>query len=110
MTSPTQLTLKYLRDEGYTAQVVEHFNMFAHVRQDLFGCIDVVGIKAGEIGVVGIQTTSRANMSARFKKSIAIPALKVWCASGNKFFIHGWAKNKKGRWELKERKVTAYAI
>ena len=38
-TSPTQRTLKYLRDKGYTAQVVEHWNAFAKRRIDLFGVI-----------------------------------------------------------------------
>jgi hypothetical protein len=39
-TSPTQLSLKKLREEGYTVAVVEHWNSFARIRQDLFGFID----------------------------------------------------------------------
>jgi len=37
--SPTQRTLKKLRDEVYLAQVVEKWNAFAKIRQDLFGII-----------------------------------------------------------------------
>jgi len=40
--SPTARTLKALRDGGATCQVVEHWNSFAKIRQDLFGCIDVL--------------------------------------------------------------------
>jgi hypothetical protein len=106
MSSPTQRTLKNLRDNGYLAQVVEKYNMFAHVRQDLFGCIDVVGIKEGVNGVLGVQSTSSSNTSARYKKSIAIPAVKVWLSAGNRFLIQGFAKNSKGRYILKEIEVT----
>ena len=42
--SPTQRSLKLLRDEGYTAQVVERWNPHARVRQDLFGVIDTAAM------------------------------------------------------------------
>ena len=43
-TSPTQLSLKKLREEGYTVAVVEHWNSFARIRQDLFGFIDLLAL------------------------------------------------------------------
>ena len=49
-TSPTQLSLKKLREEGYiTIQVVEYWNSFARRRIDLFGFIDILAIKNGEV-------------------------------------------------------------
>ena len=39
-TSPTTLTLKHLREQGYTAEVVERWNPHARIRQDLFGIVE----------------------------------------------------------------------
>lgn len=101
MNSPTSRSLKLLRDEGYTAQVVERFNMYAHVRIDLFGCIDVMAIKEGQTGVLGIQVTSTGNIMSRVTKSLAVPSLKTWLKAGNKFEVHGWSKKgKQGKRKL----------
>lgn len=104
-TSPTVRTLKWLRDNGYSCQVVERWNAFAHRRIDLWGCVDVVGIKRGENGVLGIQTTSGSNMSARVKKSLAIPELKIWLETGNRFIVQTWRKNSKNRWISREKEI-----
>ena len=58
-TSPTQRSLKKLRDEGYKAAVVERFLRYAGAfgkRQDLYNIIDVLGINAKE--TLGIQCCS----------------------------------------------------
>ena len=65
-TSPTQLSLKKLRDEGYLVAITERWNAFAKIRQDMFGFIDLLAIKDGEI--LAVQTTSASNMSARANK------------------------------------------
>lgn len=79
--------------------------MFAKIRQDLFGFIDIVAIKEGEAGVFGIQATSDSNISARVHKSEANPLLKVWLSGGNKFQVWGWGKKgpkgKRKTWELR---------
>ncbi len=94
-TSPTQRSLKLLRDEGYTAQVVEKYNMFAHIRQDLFGFIDIVCIKDGAKGVLGVQTTTQAHGAEHVDKIKSIPAYKTWLAGGNQIELHLWAKRGK---------------
>lgn len=99
MTSPTQRSLKHLRDLGYPlVQVVERWNPYAKVRQDLFGIIDVLAV--GD-DIVAVQTTSGSNVSARITKmqeSVALPILKK---AGIKVIVHGWRKLK-GRWALRE--------
>lgn len=95
-TSPTQLSLRYMRKQNYKTGIVEHWNSFAHIRQDLFGWIDIVCVGNGKI--VGIQTTSRSNMEARRKKARGNAALKMWLDAGGLLYIHGWAKVK-GRYE-----------
>lgn len=80
-----------MRDQGYFCAITERWNQYAKVRQDLFGFIDVLGIR-GDI-IVAVQTTSGTNVAARLTKIREIPAAKLWLASPNrKLVIHGWAK------------------
>ncbi len=66
LASPTQRTLKRLREEGYLTEVVERWNPHANIRQDLFGWIDIIAIRPGEI--LAVQATSYSNHSARVTK------------------------------------------
>ena len=106
MTSPTQHSLAHYRKNGYTCQVVEHFNSFSHRRVDLFHFIDIVAIKDGETGVLGIQTTSKTNMGARIQKIKEEPIAKIWLSAGNRIMVDGWEKNKSGKYELTQYEVT----
>lgn len=94
-TSPTSRTLKYYRDEGYTAQVVEKFITWTNRRVDLFGWIDIVAMKDGEKGLLGIQTTSLDHLTERIKKAKALPELELWLLTGNRALFIGWRKLKK---------------
>lgn len=86
-TSPTQRTLKRLRDLGYLAEVVEHWNQHAKVRNDLFGFGDVIGLREGEVLLV--QATSGDNVAARVRKA------------GIRIEVHGWRKLANGRYECR---------
>lgn len=104
--SPTQRSLKELRARGYTAQVVERWNSFAKIRQDLFGIVDLVAIKSDMNGVLGIQATSTGNMGARIQKAQANETLNIWKQAGNRFVVWGWAlrgeRGKRKKYELRE--------
>lgn len=100
MTSPTQRSLKYLRAEGFTAEVVEKYNSFAKIRIDLFGILDLVAIKDGV--TLGVQTTSYSNMSARRTKILESENYKKLKQANWKIHVHGWKKKKNGRYELKQ--------
>jgi hypothetical protein len=110
MTSPTQRSLQLLRKDGFTAQVVEHWNAFAHIRQDLFGFIDIVAISDNRVGVLGIQATSQTNVSHRLEKCLPMESLKLWLMAGNTFEVHGWGKKgKRGErklWKIDRRVIT----
>lgn len=96
MSSPTSRTLQMLRADGWYAQTVEKWNQFAHIRQDLFGCIDIVAIKTG-CKILGIQATSESNVNARVYKSAACDTLATWLATGHaEFWVIGWGK--RGNW------------
>ena len=89
--SPTQKTLKWMREMGFAAQVVEKWNPHAKVRQDLFGFIDIVAIKEHE-GIVGIQATSMSNYSDRIKKILDAPDAKKWILAGGRLMLLAWGK------------------
>jgi hypothetical protein len=92
MSSPTSRTLKYLRDDGHIADVVEQWNSFTHTRKDLFGFIDILSVKDGK--VYGWQATSTGNMRAREKKileSEIYPAV----AEAMSILVIGWKKYAK---------------
>jgi len=102
-TSPTQLSLKKLRADGYLVAITERWNAFAKIRQDMFGFIDLLAVKEGEI--LAVQTTSASNMSARAKKIADSENIGMIRKSGIKVHIHGWVKNGR-KWECKVMDVS----
>ena len=98
MSSPTKRSLALLREQGMKAEVVERWNAFAKVRQDLFGIIDIVAL--GDGVTVGVQTTSKVNMNARLQKITESEALPHLLRAGWSIVIHGWYK-KNNQWCVK---------
>ena len=92
--SPTQRSLKYLRELGYKAAVTEHWNPFARIRQDLFGIVDIVALRKGE--TLAVQCTSSSGVSARVNK-IAEHESTPWIRdAGWRLEVHGWTKGRRG--------------
>lgn len=102
--SPTQRSKSFLEGRGYQVEVTEHWNPFARVRKDLFGFIDMLAIREGEI--LGVQTTSRSNMSARIRKIAEHENVAAVRKAGIRIEVHGWGKNKAGRWEVKVEDIS----
>lgn len=96
--SPTQLTLRKLRADGWLCQVVETYNPHARVRNDLFGFIDVLALKGNE--TLGVQATSASNVSARVHKIADHPNLPVVREAGWSLAVWGWSK-KDNRWVVR---------
>lgn len=90
--SPTERTLRWLRKQGYTADVVERRLPHSFVTKDLFGCLDIVAITAESRGVLGLQVTSAAHLAERVAKVTAEPRARLWHACGNPLWVVGWAK------------------
>ena len=107
--SPTQRTLKRLRDQGWPlVQVVETTIPHTFIKRDLFQFIDVLAICGDE--VLGVQTTSGANVSARLQKMRTLPSVAHWLASKTRRIeIHGWRKvgeqGKRKLWECRCEQV-----
>jgi hypothetical protein len=96
--SPTQRTLKRLRDSGDypLVTIVERWNAFAKIRQDLFGIIDILAIDS-KGNTVGLQVTSYSNISARVKKMEASDAISHLRDANWVLLVEGWHK-KDNKW------------
>jgi hypothetical protein len=103
MGSPTQRSKKLLEKEGYLVGITEKWNAHARIRQDLFGFIDMIAVKENE--VLGVQTTSYSNLSARVTKILLSECYPIVKASGIRIVAHGWKKNKSKRWEVKIKEL-----
>jgi len=94
--TPTQLSLRFLRDDGWLVDVCERWVPApgGRVRRDLFGMIDLVAVRGAE--TMGVQTTSHSNALARLNKmqddehAVALEALH---AAGWLLVVHGWRKS-----------------
>lgn len=122
MTSPTQRALAELKKRGWPAAITEHWNQYAHIRQDLFGVFDLLAIRPAQFGkeetgptmhtpefqagiswtnqvleraaILGIQVTSAANRAARRDKLQAWAHLKAWRTAGGE--VELWTFGKQG--------------
>lgn len=117
MTSPTQLSLKYLRQRGYRAEVVERWVKAPGIldakgrpmeafRRDLFKCIDVLAVKRGVPGALGVQCCVIGDVANRLEKAKQQPGLEDWLLAHNLFQVFGWVI-RGAVWEVKIAEVKA---
>lgn len=101
--SPTQRSLAHLKGLGYRAKVVEKWNPFAKIRQDLFGG-DILALKSGE-PVLVIQCTTGAHHAARRTKLEEEGFTALWTGAGARLEVWSWAKQgprgKRKAWMLR---------
>ena len=112
MTSPTQRSLKHLRDNGWHAEVVEYWHSFTKRRRDLLGFADILAMKEGETPLL-LQTTTDTHLSERRTKIHESQRASLALKSGFRIIIHGWKKRpvKRGgkamTWQVREEEVFA---
>jgi len=112
-TSPTQRSLKLLRSQGYLVAIVEHWNSYVKIRQDLWGFADLLAVRGDDCLLV--QTTSGPNVSARIAKIQAEPKAALWLQSSNRrIVVHGWrkvgARGKRKLWECREEEIRELIV
>lgn len=78
----------------------ESYNAFTKRKKDLFGIFDLVAI--GNEETIGIQITSKSNISARVKKIEESDYLAELIRSGWRIIVIGWFKQDNGRYAYKE--------
>jgi hypothetical protein len=97
----TQRTLKALKQAGRKCGVVERFNAWVGdhgIRQDLFGCIDVIALDLAAGRIVGVQSTG-ADFSGHYNKitqDCRADAL-LWLQCGGVLELWAWRKVLKKR-------------
>jgi hypothetical protein len=89
-----------MESRGYKCDVVESYNAFTRRKKDLFSIFDILAIGNGE--TVGIQITSKSNMSSRIKKISESEYLPELVRSNWKILVLGWYKKPNGRYDYKE--------
>lgn len=97
--SPTARTLAKLREEGWLAWVVERWIAQAGKRSDLFGFIDILAVKDGE--VLAVQACSRGDVSTRVKKIADHDNVGEVRKTGWRIEVWGWGKMANGRWQCR---------
>jgi hypothetical protein len=70
--------------------VVERWNPFAKIRQDLFGA-DILALKAGE-PILVVQATTGSNHAARRAKLETEGFITLWKSAGAMIEVWSWAK------------------
>ena len=101
--SPTQRSLEYLRELGYHCEIVEKWNPWRKVRQDLWGWCDILAIRRDE--VLAVQVTS-AGVAARIKKIQESDTVAKVREAGIRVVVHGWTKRANGRYALRVEDIS----
>ena len=99
MASLNQRTVALLGGQGYKCDLVESYNFFTKRKKDLFGIFDILAVGNGE--TIGVQITSKANMSARIKKIQESEYIVELIRSGWRVVVIGWFKNPNNRYDYK---------
>jgi len=113
VSSPTQRSLAECKARGWIAGVVEKWNPHAHIRQDLWGWVDIVALDPHTGDVLFIQTTSGAHHAHREGKVLSWEHLDalvkypgrralIWSWSQRVAFKKDGTKAKLPRWTLRE--------
>lgn len=122
----TQMTLKWLREQGYMAEVVEKWVKFQDdqenksavtnpkakgFRKDLWGWIDIIAISPHE--TLAVQATSGAQRTEHIEKIHANENFNHWmCGPGRRAILVTWTKKlvKRGgkakRWSPRITELT----
>lgn len=101
--SPTQRSLEYLREQSYHCEVVEKWNPWKRVRQDLWGWCDILAIRRDE--VLAVQVTA-AGVAARIKKIQESDTIARVREAGIRVEVHGWTKRANGKYALRVEDIS----
>ena len=97
-------SMELLRDDGYLVAVTEHWNGFAHIKQDLWGFCDLLAVRRGE--VLAVQVTSASNHASRRTKIAENPVVGRVREAGIRIEIHSWDKSPSGKWRVRREDLS----
>jgi hypothetical protein len=96
--SPTQRTLRELRNMGRVSGIVERWNQYAGphgIRQDLFGFIDIISLDAAR-GIIGVQCCGASGHAEHRRKILddCTQEAVEWLRCGGQIELWSWSKRK----------------
>jgi hypothetical protein len=98
------LSVKYLRSQGYLVEVVEKRLPGCMITKDLYGFIDILAVKRGE--VLGVQATSHQHVGERITKIANHENVGAVREAGIRIVVHGWKKSKTGEHTLRVEDIS----
>ena len=105
--SPTQKTLKLLRELGYWAEdVTAYYHPKAASfprKKDVLGFADILAFRSGEL--MAVNATSKNHVADHKTKYSSSRALIEWLNAGGHMAIHGWSPDE---YDEEARIVSAY--
>jgi hypothetical protein len=101
MSKQTVQSLKWLRNQGYEAGVVERWIDRTKQRVDLFGAIDIIATNGNQ--TLAVQSGPRSNHAAHRTKVLASSGARLLHESGVRVLILSWDKTppKRHFWRVK---------
>jgi hypothetical protein len=104
-----QRSKKLLQDQGFKVAIVEHWNMYAHVRQDLYGLADLVAVRGDRSGTTYVQCCGE-DVHSHIEKMVMNTVLPEILKAGNPVFLWAWRKRgergKRKLWHMKEYELV----
>ena len=93
--TPSQRTKSWLAEQGYLVGTVERFihpNSFSGAghRRDLFGCIDMIAIRAGEVLAIQSTGTDWSGHWRKLTEGSGRAGVAAWLETGSPFLLIGW--------------------
>jgi len=101
--SQNSRTVALLESRGYKCDICESYNAFTRRKKDLFHIFDILAVGNGE--TVGVQITSKSNMSSRVKKISESEYLPELIRSKWRILVIGWYQLPNKRWACKETEL-----
>jgi hypothetical protein len=114
--SPTSLTLKHVREIGYTAEVVEKIVPKTFIRRDLYGVGDILAVHPEKKRIALIQAKSYTDLQKGVRKALEEERLKAFLDAGlcpcgrnlTSFHVISWGQKAKGmKWTHRAAEVTS---
>lgn len=114
MPSPTEKSLALLRAQGYTAEVVEKWLQGPKLRKDLYGFIDILGMRPcpryGDqetARILAVQCTTLGAYQEHVKKLQDKAELVLrWIMSGGSFEMWCWGEGREGKMKWDRLKIS----
>lgn len=92
--TPTARTKALLEKDGYLVGIVEKWNPYARIRQDLFGFADLIGVSPASKTVTLVQACTDTDHARRRRKVMESEAAAICAKAGVIVAVISWGKRK----------------